>query len=147
MVGKVGIITPELLAAAGTEQALQSAYFCWLTPLALKPGYELLKLIYAVPSGGERAKIVGTMMKSAGVRKGVWDVALAFPRGSHHYGYLEFKRPKYRNTARGGLSPEQLEFGKSQLELGAYMHVVYGWEEARDLTLAYFGLGPYIRGI
>ena len=143
MVGKVGLITPELLAAAGTEQAIQSAYFAWLTPLSFKPGNELLKLIHAVPSGGQREKIVGTMMKSAGVRRGVLDVCLPFPRGPHHMGYIEFKRPIYRGRKSSGMSDEQIEFGKAQLALGNFVRVVFGWEEGRDATLEYMGLGPF----
>lgn len=137
------VITPELLAAAGTEQALQSAYFCWLTPLTHHPDFELFKLIHAVPSGGQRAMIVGTMMKSAGVRKGVWDICLAFARGKHHIAYIEMKRPKYRLQKTQGLTPEQVEFGKLQLQQGAFLRVAFDWTEARDYTLEYFALGPY----
>lgn len=138
-----GKITPELLAAAGTEQSLQSAYFCWLTPLTFAPGFELLKLIHAVPSGGERAQVVGTMMKGAGVRKGVWDICLAFPRGRHHMGYIEMKRPVYRNRKAQGLSQDQIAFGKAQLACGNYMQVAFDWTEARDFTMAYLALGEF----
>src|SRR5262245_6281492 len=142
------VITPELLAAAGTEQALQSAYFCWLTPLAtggenIAPDYDLLRLIHAVPSGGQRAMIVATLMKGAGVRKGVWDICLPFPRGTHHMGYIEMKRPKYRHQSKQGLTPEQITFGKAQLKLGNYLRVAFDWTEARDFTLEYLGLGQY----
>lgn len=102
--------------------------------------YRVLKLIHAVPSGGERAQIVGTMMKSSGVRKGVWDICMPFPRGTHHMGYIEMKRPVYRLRPKQGLSDEQIEFGKIQLALGAFMRIAFGWEEARDFTLEYFGL-------
>lgn len=136
-------ITPELLASAGTEQSLQSAFFCWLAPYAnsMLPEHEVFKLVHAVPSGGQRAQIVGTMMKAAGVRKGVWDVAMVFPSGSHPYGYIEFKRPIHRNHKNGGLTDEQVEFGKLQLKRNAFLRIAYGWQEGRDYLLEYVNLG------
>lgn len=133
-------ITPELLAAAGTEQALQSAFFCWLAPIANKPGNEPLSWIHAIPSGGHREKIVATMMKGAGVRRGVWDICLPFPRAHHPFGYIEMKRPKYRLSKWGGLTQEQRDFGIFQLKNNAFLRIAYDWTEARDYTLEYFAI-------
>src|SRR5262245_9295050 len=144
----VAQITPELLAVAGTEQALQTAYFAWLSPLTRDPnnidpatGINLYSLVHAIPSGGHRERIVATMMKAAGVRPGILDISIPVARGSYHYAYIEMKRPIYRHRPQQGLSDAQIAFGKAQLKLGAYMRVAFDWTEARDYTVEYFNLG------
>ena len=71
------MITPEQLAACGSESGHQKALFCWA---ALNIAtYPQLKWLYAVPNGffstpGQKAK-----MKAEGLRDGVPDVVLARP--------------------------------------------------------------------
>ncbi len=43
--------------------------------------------------------------------------------------YIEFKRPKYRNVARGGMSEAQVDFGKAMLEQGYAVELAYTWRE------------------
>lgn len=133
-------ITPEQLAKSGTEQAIQTAFFCALADL--RAAHPETKWIYAVPNGGKRDQVTASRMKAAGVRAGVWDVHLPFPRGRHPFGYIEFKVAAERNHKHGGLSPEQIEFGDAMHAQGAFLRAAYGWEEALGFVRDYLALPP-----
>ena len=75
-------MTPEQLAAPGTEHAHQVALFCWLATML--PRYPEVKWIYAIPNGGKRDPITANKLKSEGVKSnsnGVPDGADACPHG------------------------------------------------------------------
>lgn len=128
-------ITPEQLAKSGTEQALQTAFFAALADL--RGDHPESKWVHAIPNGGERNIAVASRMKASGARKGVWDVCLPFPRGGHPFGYIEFKVPDVKGHKNGGCSDEQVEFGNAMAAQGAYLRVVYGWEEGLAAVVAY----------
>lgn len=129
-------VTPEQLAKSGTETAHQQAFFCALT-------YEPLELVnekqstFSIPNGGERNVAVAARLKAEGVKKGVLDIFVAVPRGQYHGLWIEMKIEKHRNRQRGGMSPEQVEFGKVQLSLGYRVEVCYTWEEALNVWRDY----------
>ncbi len=131
-------ITPEQLAKSGTEQALQTAYFAALADL--RPQHPCLEWAHAIPNGGERNIAVASRMKASGARSGVWDVCLPFPRGGHPFAYIEFKVPAVRGHKNGGCSDEQVKFGNAMAAHGAFLRVVYGWEEALKATLDYLAM-------
>lgn len=131
-------ITPERLAASGSEHGHQAALFCW----AAQSGIPELKWLFAVPNGffsdpGQKAK-----MKAEGLRDGVPDVWLPLPiqtSWGHSFPGLviEMKTEKRRNAKNGGLEPEQVEWKDCLIGLGYQHHICYNWEEARDKLLAY----------
>lgn len=128
-------MTPDQLAKPGTEDAIQSAYFCALVPYIRQ--HPDLRWIHAIPNGGDRNMAVASTLKATGVRSGVWDVHVPVPKNTSPGMWLEFKRPKYRSTKNGGLSDNQLAFGWAMNSLGYHMRVCYGWEEALIETLQY----------
>lgn len=133
-------ITPELIAEPGTEHAHQSAFIVWQRMAKRIPGYEDLDWLFAVPNGGDRHGAVAGRMKAEGQRPGVWDimwpVAIAGVPGHQ----IEMKDPKRRNHKNGGLSDEQVDWGKEFHRRGWRMDVCYTWDEARDAALRHLGL-------
>ena len=124
------MISPEQLAASGTEHGEQTALFAW-SALNIKQ-YPQLKWLYAVPNGffstpGQKAK-----MKAEGLRDGVPDICLPYPRyGTMELGlFIELKIEKRRNQKNGGCSEDQLEWLAYLNEAGYKAVVCYGWQEA-----------------
>ena len=140
------MITPEQLAACGSESGHQKALFCWA---ALNIAtYPQLKWLYAVPNGffstpGQKAK-----MKAEGLRDGVPDICL--PVICYHDNrpnvwseiafcglYIELKIEKRRNQKNGGCSEEQLEWLAYLNEAGYKAVVCYSWIEAVEVIKEY----------
>jgi hypothetical protein len=133
------LITPEQLAATGTEDGHQAALFCWA---ALSVGkYPQLAWLYAVPNGGSRHMVEAIKMVGTGTRKGVPDVFLPHPRAKFNYEfhgcYIELKIEKRRKEKNGGCSDEQLEWIDYLKSAGYYVAVCYGWKEASDTLVSY----------
>lgn len=61
-------------------------------------------LLFAIPNGARRDKVVGAILKKEGVRAGVSDLFLAAPRGGWHGAFIELK------TETGAVSDAQVEF-------------------------------------
>lgn len=115
-------MTPETLAAKGTEAGEQMALFCWA---ALMQGrYPMLKWMFAVKNEERSGSVIaGAKAKAMGVKAGVADIFLPFPCGHNAGLFIEMKK-------KGGKqSPKQIEFQK-ELHT-AYKYVLcYGWKEA-----------------
>lgn len=135
--------TPESLAKSGTEEAHQTALFCWA---ALNVGkYPDLKWFFAIPNGGSRGDdaktraIRGGKLKAAGVRVGVSDTLLPVKRGPYSGLFIELKRPELRpkREGKGGASDEQLEFGAFVQQQGFGFIVCYGWQHAAEMVEQY----------
>lgn len=131
------MITPEQLAANGSEHSNQVALFQW-SALETK-NYPQLKWLYAVPNGffassGQKGK-----MKAEGLRDGVPDIMLPYPMYGKSYAglYIEMKREIYRKRKDGGLSEDQIKWLAYLNEVGYKAVICYGWEEARDTILEY----------
>lgn len=122
-------MTPEQLAKAGTEHAHQCALMCWC---ALNfTTYPELKLLFAIPNGGERNPIVASRLKAEGVKSGVPDLFLPVPRHGLHGLFIEMKKPK------GTISKNQPQW-EFDLKKQGYAHsYCYGWEEAVNHLLIY----------
>lgn len=126
------MILPEQLAKSGTEHGEQAALFQWCA-LETK-NYPQLRWLYAVPNGffatpGQKAK-----MKAEGLKDGVPDVCLPYPKyGLNKYAglYIELKIEKRRNQQNGGCSEDQIEWLEYLNEVGYKAVVCYGWEEAK----------------
>jgi len=117
-------ITPEQIAKAGTEHAHQTAFFAWCALPDQQRAYPQLKLMFAIPNGGERNKIVAGNLKAEGVKAGVLDIFLPVARGGFHGLFVEMKVQPNRLTL------EQKEF-RAAVELQCYASLVcYSWIEA-----------------
>src|SRR5882724_4850132 len=130
-------ITPEQLAASGSEDGEQSAVFCWAAASVGK--YPELKWLHAIPNGGDRHVATASKMVATGLRSGVWDIFLPCPiydwselrlkYCKYHGCFIEMKREKYRTHKDGGLTEEQVEFVDYAVSAGYYCKVCYSWEE------------------
>lgn len=131
------MITPEQLAKPGTEHAIQCAFFCWAATVHDKFP-EFRKLLFSVPNGGDRNKVVAARMVAEGAKSGVHDIIFLVPRGNYIALTIEMKIWKKRNTKNGGLSDSQIEFGDAATGAGVCCRAAYSWEQARDILLEYY---------
>lgn len=120
------MITPEQLAKSGLESGEQKAIFAWA---ALNVGkYPQLKWLHAIPNANSHRQV------AEGVRSGVSDIMLPYPRLTHagfYSGlYIELKTEKRRNQKNGGLSDDQIAFQEYANSVGYCAKVCYGWQEA-----------------
>lgn len=137
-------IEPQDLAKTDTEDGHQAAVFCWSA--SMWEQYPQLQWMHAIPNGGSRHIAEATKMVAAGTRSGVWDIFLPWSNigymqewnGNYYHGlYIEMKEPKRRNHKNGGLSEDQIAFGRYAKEAGYVCAVCYTWEEARDVIIRY----------
>lgn len=91
-----------------------------------------LRLLYAIPNGGHRARRTAAQMKAEGVRAGVPDYHLPVARGGHIGLWVELKR-----TKGGRLQPEQRAWLAALQAQGHRVAVCKGWESAFDLICDY----------
>ena len=124
------MLSPEDIAGE-SETSQQQALFAW-SALQQNP---LLKWLHAIPNANSHKQV------SEGVRGGVADIFLPVPRVINdffvHGLYIEMKTEKRRNQKNGGLSQDQIDFGKYVIDMGYAWHVCYSWIEARDRILEY----------
>lgn len=135
-------VTPQQLAASGSEDGSQMAVFAWAASMCGQ--YPQLKWLHAVPNGGSRHVAEATKMVAAGLRKGVLDIFLPWPiafttdiKDCYAGLYIEMKTEKRRKEKNGGLTDEQIEFITYAENAGYYCKVCYNWQEARDTILKY----------
>lgn len=93
--------------------------------------YPALRLLFAVPNGGMRNKIVASKLKAEGVKAGVPDYVLPVPRGTHAGLALELK------TMTGSASPEQKQWLSDLRAVGWRAEVCKGWESAWNVLREY----------
>ncbi len=132
------ILTPEKLAASGTEHAHQVAIFQWIAI----DGKHLhdLDLLYAVPNGGDRRPSVAASLKAEGVKSGVPDMCLPVPIGVYAGLYLELKVPKHFGTKSGGRSDKQINWHKRLRAQHYAVVTAFGWEPAIRAIQDYYEL-------
>ena len=109
--------------------------------------YPMLKWIYAVPNGGDRHKAVAAKLKAEGVKPGVPDLCLPFPKvaqdvryGEGHYYYccglyIEMKSKE----AKGRVSPDQKEWLEYLNGVGYKVGVAWNADEAIQILEDYLG--------
>lgn len=83
-----------------------------------------LRLLFAVPNGGDRNTIVAAKMKAEGVRPGVPDYLMPVPRGGYIGLAIELK------SLTGYASREQKAWIEALREQGWRAEVCRGWEAA-----------------
>lgn len=122
-------VTPEQLAASGSEDGHQSALFCWAALNTEQ--YPQLKNLFAIPNGGNRHIVEAIKFVGTGTRKGVPDTFLAWP--SKHFAGLFIELKVGKNKP----SKEQEEWLERLTKAGYMTSVQWSWEDARDTILNY----------
>lgn len=123
-------VDPATIARAGTEHAHQVAVFVWAALNYSK--YPELRMMFAIPNGGERNKIVAANLKAEGVKAHVPDIFLPVARGSWHGLFLEGKKP-----GKHHVDPGQKQCIKDLIEQGYGACIFVGWEQAAAIITAY----------
>ena len=90
-----------------------------------------LRLLFAVPNGGDRHPAVASKMKAEGVKAGVPDYVLPVARGGFHGLVIELK------TATGSASREQKQWLTDLRDQGYRAEVCRGWQQAFDTLMEY----------
>jgi VRR-NUC domain len=131
----------ELLAKLGVkrrakprelERPHQVALIKWVR--TVEDLYPVLRLLYAVPNGGDRNLRVARKLKSEGVLAGVADLCLPTARRGYHGLYLEMK------SETGVATEDQREFLRGVSEEGYCAVIAHGVEEARATIEWYIGI-------
>ena len=118
-----------------SEHDQQAALFEW-AERKINQGWKALKLMYAIPNGGERNVIVATRLKAEGVKPGVPDVCLAIPKAPYHSLYIEMKD---KDTKGSKVKPNQ-EIWALELRLAGHrVEVAWDWIEAAQIICNYLG--------
>ena len=118
-----------------SEHTEQVALFRWSAMRANT--IPALRMLFAVPNGGARAKATAGRLKAEGVRAGVPDVCLPVPSGIYASLWIELKRPYEPGKPKGVTSEAQRQWIGDLQAYGNCACVVYGWDEARILIESY----------
>lgn len=142
------IITPEKMAASGTEHGHQAALFLWA--IINRERLPMLKWMHAIPNGGGRSIVTATNLKAEGVKSGVSDVFLPYAMKTalntkqagagwiwKHGLYIEMKKPKRGKKEAGKTSNKQDEFRDDMRAAGYACAVCFTWVEASETIEAY----------
>src|SRR5215510_13925294 len=114
------------------ERPHQVALIKWVR--SIKGTYPVLKLLYAVPNGGDRNLRVARKLKAEGVLAGVADLCLPAARRGYHGLYLEMK------SEDGVATEEQKEFLRGVSAEGYCAVIAHGVEAARSVLEWYIGI-------
>lgn len=103
--------------------------------------YPELKWLHHCPNGGSRNRQEAVKLKQMGVKAGVSDLCLPYPRGSYCGLYIEMKYGNNRQQA------SQKEFLADMAAAGHFVATCYSAEDAVALIEEYLHLEPAeIRG-
>jgi hypothetical protein len=98
-------------------------------------------LIYHVPNGGHRHKLVAIKLKGQGVKAGVPDLVLPMARGGYFGLYLEFKATAPNDAA---VSASQHAWIRRLNDQGYLAIVCRGHFDAMEQLRAYLRLAPTV---
>lgn len=93
--------------------------------------YPELKWLYHIPNGGKRYKTEAIKLKQMGVKAGVSDLCLPYPKGIYCGLYIEMKYDK------GRLQDTQKEFLHDMAEAGHYVAICYTAQDAIEVIQKY----------
>lgn len=99
---------------------------------------EVFELIYHVPNGGHRHKLVAIKLKQQGVKAGVPDLVLPMARGGYFGLYIEFKA----TIDPAAVSASQQAYIKRLSEQGYLAIVCRGHFDAMEQLRAYLRMAP-----
>lgn len=96
--------------------------------------YPELKWLHHIPNGGSRNKMEAVKLKQMGVKAGVSDLCLPYPKGIYCGLYIEMKYGDNRQQ------DTQKEFLKDMASAGHYVATCYSAEEAIKILEEYLRL-------
>lgn len=96
--------------------------------------YPELRWLYHVPNGGSRNKTEAIKLKQMGVKAGVSDLCLPFPKGSYCGLFIEMK---YGNNVQ---QKSQKEFLSAMAGAGHFVATCYSAEDAIKIIEEYLNL-------
>lgn len=94
-----------------------------------------LRLLFAVPNGGDRHKATAGKLRAEGVRAGVPDYILPVAAGGYHGLAIELKRQQGGRT-----SGEQEQWIEALRQEGWRAEVCKGWQQALAVLSDYLGV-------
>lgn len=109
-----------------TEQIYVMQWAMWNTP-----HHPELKWLHHIPNGGKRAQREAEKLKQMGVKAGVSDLCLPYPRSGYCGLYIEMKYGKGRHQQT------QKEFLHDMALAGHYVATCYTAQDAIDVILRY----------
>ena len=92
-----------------------------------------LRLLFAIPNGGQRNKATAGRLKAEGVRAGVPDLFLPIARGGYHGLFIELKRAHRSNHQ----TPAQRVWMELLMAQGYHCVVAYGAAAALESIMNY----------
>jgi hypothetical protein len=105
------------------------------------PRYPELRLMFAIPNGGSRDKREAANLKAEGVKSGVPDIFLPVARQGYIGLFIELKRPKTENNAKGQSRKQQTDFWHPELMKQGYLvQQIYGFPDAWECVKWYMGI-------
>lgn len=103
--------------------------------------YPELRLMFAIPNGGSRDKAEAANLKAEGVKAGVPDIFLPVQRHGYAGLFIELKRPKTDQSAKGQVSKVQVDFWHPELAKQGYLvQLIYGYWDAWACVKWYLGI-------
>lgn len=93
-----------------------------------------LRWLHHIPNGGTRGKAEAVKLKQMGVKAGVADLCLPYPKGCYHGMYIEMKYADNHPTK------EQLAFLTCMKEAGYFVCICYSFEAAQEILIKYLNL-------
>ena len=114
------------------EHNSQAAFIKWCT--LQEKRYPELGLVYAVPNAAKRSLRLAYYLKSEGLKSGVPDTVLAYPKPPYAGLYMEFKHGKNKSTTN------QLIWQAKLRAAGHRVEVVYTVDEAIRVTKEYLNI-------
>lgn len=114
-----------------TESQDQIKFATWLSKMGIK--------FTASANGGSRNLIEAAKFKRMGVSPGFPDIEIPLPSGRYHGLYIELKR----ESPKGKLTHQQIDWINYLREKGYYADVAYGFKEAQAIVLQYLAFTPW----
>ena len=124
-----------------SEHDQQSFLFDWAKKMESR--HPQLKMLFAIPNGGLRQKVVAAKLKREGVKAGVPDIFLAIPIQDKEYGFgTEWSHGLFieMKFGKNKLTPNQNEWMDALRKEGFKCGLCFSWIEAKDMIIKYLGL-------
>ena len=137
---KLGVmITPEQIAASGTEHGHQAAFFQQLVLLRKEDPvwWADTVMAFAIPNGGDRRPSVAASLAAEGVKSGVPDVCYPVPLGPVAGLWNKFKVPGLDLKTNGARQPNQIKWAKDLRAKHYAVCTCYGWRAGIFALTAY----------
>ena len=131
-------ITPEQLAASGSEDGEQLAVMQWCALHYNK--YPELKWLHHSPNGGFRNQREAAKFKALGVKPGFHDLILLVRKGPYIGLSIEMKSLKVKGHKNGGATDEQILWANHLIGQGFYVRLCHGWQSAVQVIEEYLNV-------